>query len=90
MFLSGCAVPAVGAPTWLAVLTLLNPMTYAVEPMRSVVFDQLHVDLATRATLDPGIFWNGWQVPVGLQVVLVIAASVVFLAAAVTRFARTE
>ena len=90
MFLSGALFPLSGLPTWLTVLTHLNPMTYAVEPMRSVVFDQLLVDPATRATLDPGIFWNGWQVPVGMQVILVIAASVVFLAAAVVRFARTE
>lgn len=52
--------------------------------------DQLQVDPATRATLDPGIFWNHWQVPVGLQVALVIAVCVVLMAAAVARFARTE
>lgn len=90
MFLSGALFPLSGLPTWLTVLTHLNPMTYAVEPMRSVVFDQLQVDPATRATLDPGIFWNGWQVPVGMQVGVVIATSLVFLAAAVVRFARTE
>jgi len=90
MFLSGALFPLSGLPTWLTVLTHLNPMTYAVEPMRSVVFDQLQVDPATRATFDPGIFWNHWQVPVGLQVILVIAVSVVLLAAAVARFARTE
>jgi ABC-2 type transport system permease protein len=90
MFLSGSLFPLSGLPTWLTVLTHLNPMTYAVEPMRSVVFDQLQVDPATRATFDPGIFWSRWQVPVGLQVVLVIAVSVVLLAAAVARFARTE
>jgi ABC-2 type transport system permease protein len=90
MFLSGALFPLSGLPTWLTVLTHLNPMTYAVEPMRSVVFDQLQIDPATRATFDPGIFWNHWQVPVGLQVVLVIAVSVVLLAAAVARFARTE
>jgi ABC-2 type transport system permease protein len=72
------------------VLTHLNPMTYAVEPLRSVVFDQLHVDLATRATFDPGIVWNHWQVPIGVQVILVVIVSVGFLAAAVARFARTE
>jgi ABC-2 type transport system permease protein len=90
MFLSGALFPLSGLPIWLAVLTQLNPMTYAVEPMRSVVFDQLHVDPATRATLDPGIIWNHWQVPVGLQLVLVIVACIVLLFAAVARFARTE
>jgi ABC-2 type transport system permease protein len=90
MFLSGSLFPLSGLPTWLSVLTHLNPMTYAVEPMRSMVFDQLHVDPATRATFDPGIAWGHWQVPVGLQVILVITISLGVLAAAVARFARTE
>jgi ABC-2 type transport system permease protein len=90
MFLSGALFPLSGLPVWLTVLTHINPMTYAVEPMRSVVFDHLSVDPATRATLDPGIVWNGWPVPVWLQVVLVIAISIALLAAAVARFARTE
>jgi ABC-2 type transport system permease protein len=90
MFMSGALFPLSGLPTWLTVLTHLNPMTYAVEPMRAVVFNQLQVDPATRATLDPGILWNGWQVPVSLQVVLVSVASVGLLVAAVARFARTE
>ncbi len=90
MFLSGALFPLSGLPTWLAVFTHLNPMTYAVEPLRSVVFDHLQVDPATRATLDPGISWNHWQVPVGVQIVVVIAVSVALLATAVALFARTE
>jgi ABC-2 type transport system permease protein len=90
MFLSGALFPLSGLPTWLAVLTHLNPMTYAVEPLRSVVFDHLQVDPITRATFDPGIAWNQWQVPIGVQVILVIAVSIGFLTAAVARFARTE
>jgi ABC-2 type transport system permease protein len=90
MFLSGALFPLSGLPTWLALLTHLNPTTYAVEPLRSVVFDHLHVDPVTRARFDPGIVWGHWQVPVGMQVVLVVAISIGFLAAAVARFARTE
>ena len=90
MFLSGALFPLSGLPTWLAVVTHLNPMTYAVEPMRAVVFDHLDVDPATRATLDPGILWFGWPVPIWLQVTLVVACSAVLLGVAVARFARTE
>lgn len=61
MFLSGALFPLSGLPAWLTVVTHLNPMTYAVEPMRAVVFDHLDVDAATRAALDPGISWAGWQ-----------------------------
>jgi ABC-2 type transport system permease protein len=90
MFLSGALFPLSGLPTWLAVVTHVNPMTYAVEPMRSVVFDNLDVNPATRATFDPGISWGDWQVPVGVQVLLVIVFSVVLLGTAVARFSRTE
>ena len=90
MFLSGALFPLSRLPAWLTAVTHLNPMTYAVEPMRSVVFDHLAVDPATRATLDPGISWAGWSVPLELQVVLVIVVCAMLLAAAVARFARTE
>jgi ABC-2 type transport system permease protein len=90
MFMSGALFPLSGLPSWLAVLIRLNPMTYAVEPMRAVVFDQLQVDPATRAIFDPGIVWNGWQVPVRWQIIVVIVVSVGLLVAAVARFTRTE
>ncbi|HSK35323.1 MAG TPA: ABC transporter permease, partial [Actinomycetota bacterium] len=73
MFLSGSLFPLSNLPGWLHVATTLNPMTYAVEPIRSVVFDHLDLSPAARATFDPGITWGGWQVPVPLQVAIVAA-----------------
>jgi ABC-2 type transport system permease protein len=90
MFLSGSLFPLSNLPGWLHVATTLNPMTYAVEPIRSVVFDHLDLSPAARATFDPGITWAGWQVPVPLQVAIVVATCVVLLGLAVARFARTE
>lgn len=90
MFLSGALFPLAGLPGWLALVTRLNPMTYAVEPMRSVVFDHLDIDAAARAALDPGLTWGSWPVPVWLQVLLVAVFSVALLSIAVSRFARTE
>lgn len=90
MFLSGALFPLSGLPTWLAVLTHVNPMTYAVEPLRSVVFDHLDVDAATRARFDPGIVWGTWPVPVAVQILMTIAFCVLLLALAVWRFRRTE
>ncbi len=90
MFLSGALFPLTGLPTWLAVVTLLNPMTYAVEPMRAVVFDHLDVDPGAPAALDPGIYWGSFHVPVALQILIVVVFSLALLAAAVMRFARTE
>jgi len=90
MFLSGALFPLSGLPTWLAVLTHINPMTYAVEPLRSVVFDHLDVDAATRARFDPGIVWGSWVVPVGVQILMTIGFCVLLLGLAVWRFRRTE
>ncbi|HJU00753.1 MAG TPA: ABC transporter permease [Actinomycetes bacterium] len=90
MFLSGSLFPLSNLPGWLHVATTLNPMTYAVEPLRSTVFDHLELSPAVRATFDPGITWGGWQVPVPLQVTIVAAACLVLLGLAVARFARTE
>ena len=90
MFLSGSLFPLSNLPGWLHVATTLNPMTYAVEPMRSVVFDHLDLSPAAQATFDPGITWGGWQVPVPLQVAIVAATCLVLLGLAVARFARTE
>jgi ABC-2 type transport system permease protein len=90
MFLSGALFPLSGLPPWLSTLVHLNPMTYAVEPLRSVVFDRLDVDAATRRALDPGIAWGDWPVPVAVQVSVVVASCALLLALAVGRFARTE
>jgi ABC-2 type transport system permease protein len=90
MFLSGSLFPLSNLPGWLHVATIVNPMTYAVEPLRSTVFDHLDLSPAARATFDPGISWAGWHVPVPLQVAVVACACVVLLALAVVRFARTE
>jgi len=90
MFLSGSLFPLSNLPGWLHVATTVNPMTYAVEPIRSTVFDHLELSPAARATFDPGITWGGWQVPVPLQVAIVAATCLILLGLAVARFARSE
>jgi ABC-2 type transport system permease protein len=90
MFLSGALFPLSRLPVWLTVVTHINPMTYAVEPVRSVVFDRLAMPAEARAILDPGIYWGSYAVPVWMQVGLVAAASLVLLFLAVKLFNRTE
>ena len=90
MFLSGALFPLANLPRWLAIVTKLNPLTYAVEPMRQAVFAQLHLNPIARKNLDPGITWWGWPVPVGVQVALVAALGLGLLGVATLRFARTE
>src|SRR5665811_2095124 len=38
LFLSGALFPLSGLPKWLMVITRINPLTYAVAPLRQVVF----------------------------------------------------
>ena len=90
MFLSGALFPLSRLPAWLTVVTHINPMTYAVEPVRAVVFDRLNMSTEARAILDPGIWWGSYQVPLLLQVALVIASSLLLLLLAVKLFNRTE
>ncbi|MEJ2867840.1 ABC transporter permease [Actinomycetospora sp. OC33-EN08] len=90
MFLSGALFPLGNLPTWLTVLTHVNPMTYAVEPLRHVVFSRLDVSAADLARYDPGIRWGSFLVPTWLEILLTIGFSALLLALAVTRFRRTE
>jgi ABC-2 type transport system permease protein len=90
VFLSGALYPVAGLPTWLEVLNRLNPLTYAVDPMRHLVFDHLDVSGSARRTLDPGVTWFGWTVPPLLEVGIVLLLGLAMLGVAVRRFSRTE
>jgi ABC-2 type transport system permease protein len=89
-FLSGALYPLGGLPLWLRVLTRINPVTYAVDPVRRAVFDRLDISPQVRAVFDPGVTWNGWQVPTSLEIVIVAAVGVVMLLIAIVQFRRAE
>jgi ABC-2 type transport system permease protein len=89
-FLAGALYPVSNLPGWLAVLNRLDPLTYAVEPMRRLVFDHLDVSAAARAALDPGITWWGWRVPALLCAAVVLVLGLVMLAIAIWEFSATE
>lgn len=90
MFLSGALYPTSGLPTWLAVATKLNPVTYAVHPMRTAVFSHIDLSPAARRALDQPLTWNGWPVPMVLQLAVLVAIGAVIFAIAVHRFSRTD
>lgn len=90
VFLSGALYPVSGLPSWLNLLNRLNPLTYAVDPLRRLGFDHLDISEAARDRLAPGVTWWGWPVPTLLEAGIVLALGVVMLAVAVARFARTE
>jgi ABC-2 type transport system permease protein len=89
-FLSGALYPVTGLPTWLEVLNRLNPLTYAVDPMRRLVFNHLEASEAARQALDPGVTWWGWHVPSGVEAGIVLLLGLALLTVAIWQFNRTE
>ena len=89
-FLSGALYPVAGLPAWLEVLNRINPLTYAVDPMRHLVFSHLDASSQARETLDPGVSWWGWHVTVGLEVAMVLLLGLAMVGAAIWKFSRTE
>lgn len=90
LFLSGALFPLSSLPSWLGVLTRINPLTYAVDPLRHVVFSHISASAAMRARFNPGVSWFGWRVPPALEVLLVVAMGVALTAVAVAEFRHTE
>jgi len=89
-FLSGAMFPASHLPTWLTVLNRIDPLTYAVDPIRRLVFDHLDISVLTRARLDAGVTWAGWRVPTALEVGVVAVIGVTMLVVATISFSRAE
>jgi ABC-2 type transport system permease protein len=89
-FISGALYPVSGLPTWLAVLNRLDPLTYAVDPVRHLVFDHIDISASARRTLDPGVTWWGWQLPPMFEVGMVLVLGVAMMSLAIRRFSRTE
>jgi ABC-2 type transport system permease protein len=90
VFLSGAMYPVSGLPSWLGVVNRLNPLTYAVDPMRRLVFDHLDITETARHRLAPGVTWWGWPVPSLVEAGIVLALGLAMLAIAIFQFTRTE
>jgi ABC-2 type transport system permease protein len=89
-FLSGALFPVSGLPQWLEILNRIDPLTYAVDPIRRIVFSHLSIPDAARRTLDPGVTWWGWHVPGALEAGVVAALGLLMLSIAIAQFSRAE
>jgi ABC-2 type transport system permease protein len=88
-FLSGALYPLNNLPPWLVVLTRINPLTYAVDPLRRAVF--AHVDAGPLAArFGGGVTWFGWTVPVPLEVLVVLVMGMLLLGVAIVQFRRAD
>jgi ABC-2 type transport system permease protein len=89
-FLSGALYPVSGLPRWLAVLNRIDPLTYAVDPMRRLVFNHLDISPAAKATLSPGVTWWGWRLPALFEAGVIVALGLLMLSIAIWEFTTTE
>jgi ABC-2 type transport system permease protein len=90
LFLSGALFPLSDLPAWLHVLTRVNPLTYAVDPMRRAVFSHLDVPARVLQRFSPGVTWGSWTVPIPLELLLVVAMGLALLGLAIVEFRRAE
>jgi ABC-2 type transport system permease protein len=89
-FLSGSLFPVSGLPQWLAILNRLDPLTYAVDPMRRAVFAHLNISPVARRVLDPGVTWFGWHLPGLFEAGVVALLGLLMLGVAIWEFSRIE
>ena len=89
-FLSGALYPLHGLPTWLSVLTRIDPLTYAVGPMRHAVFSHLTLGPVAEGVLSPSITWLGWPVPIMLSLGIVAAMGLGMMGIAIVTFSKPE
>jgi ABC-2 type transport system permease protein len=89
-FLSGAFFPVSGLPTLLGVLNRIDPLTYAVDPMRRLVFNHLDISEGARRTLDPGVAWWGWHLPPWFEAGMVLLLGLALMSVAIRQFSRTE
>jgi ABC-2 type transport system permease protein len=89
-FLAGAIFPLSGLPRWLAVLTKLDPLAYAVDPMRRAVFAHVHAPASIERRMNPGMSWGGWHLPIAFELGLVAGGAALVLTLAVWQFNRTE
>ncbi|MGH2906381.1 MAG: ABC transporter permease [Solirubrobacterales bacterium] len=88
-FISGALYPVNNLPAWLTVLNRFDPLTYAVDPMRKLVFN--HIDnIPPQLAHTTGVKWFGWPVPTGLEIAIVAVLGLAMLGIAIWEFKSAE
>ena len=93
IFLSGAMFPLANVPAWLSAVSHLDPLTYAIDPMRRFIiaaqFDgPIPPEVAAR--FGNGVQLFGQTLGIGWELVAVALFALVFLALAVRGFSKTE
>lgn len=90
IFLSGALFPLSKLPGWLSVIVHLNPLTYAVAPLRQEVFAAQHMTREARARFPSTVALFGHTLSIGDELMIVVVFTLLFIALAIRGFSRTE
>jgi ABC-2 type transport system permease protein len=86
-FLSGSLFPLSGLPSWITVLTRLDPVTYGMDPIRRIILGE---GLPPGATDGLGLTVFGQVLPIGLEALILLAFGFAMLGIAVLNFRRRD
>lgn len=79
-FLSGALFPLTNLPEWLGILTKINPVTYGVDAIRTIVLSQAGVPTETIQALGPELFGRRLDPVLDMAIVALFAAAMIGLA----------
>jgi ABC-2 type transport system permease protein len=90
LFLSGALFPLNSLPAWLTVITRINPLTYAVDPLRKVVFASQNMSQLAKARFPTGVVLFGHTMSTLLEVTVVVIFALIFFGLAIWGLSRTD
>ncbi|HYA44375.1 MAG TPA: ABC transporter permease, partial [Acidimicrobiales bacterium] len=89
LFLSGALFPLNNLPAWLTVVTRINPLTYAIDPLRRVIFAAQHMNAIAQARFPTGVTVFGYRLPIIAELGVVGVFATVFFVLAIWGLSRT-
>jgi ABC-2 type transport system permease protein len=90
IFLSGALFPLNNLPGWLRVLTHINPLTYAIAPLRQVVFAAQDMPPAARARFPSSVAVFGHTLSIGAEIAITVMFACLFIALAIRGLSQTD
>lgn len=90
IFLSGALFPLRDLPGWLTFLTHLNPLTYAVDPLRQAVLSGQTTDPGTLERFASGLQILGHTPPIALELGIVAGFALLFTTLSIRGFGKPE
>ncbi len=88
LFLSGAMFPLQGLPTWLSVLTKMDPLAYGVDALRGVILKGTTIATPMASAGASNMQVQIW--PLGLDIAIMLGVTALFTIFAIWRFRSIE